>query len=147
MDLLQTVSDDLTLIRRKKPLVHSITNFVVMNETANAILCLGALPIMAHAVEEVEEMVGITNALVLNIGTLSPDWIDAMELAGKRANKNGHAGDSGPGRGRGDAAAHGIEQAAAGKRADIDRARQRGRGRDAGRHRLGSARRRVDLSR
>ena len=60
-----------------------------MNETANAILCIGALPIMSHAVEEVEEMVGIAGALVLNIGTLTPEWIDAMELAGKRANEIG----------------------------------------------------------
>lgn len=60
-----------------------------MNETANATLCIGALPIMAHAVEEVEEMVGIAGALVLNIGTLEPAWIDAMELAGKKANERG----------------------------------------------------------
>lgn len=89
MTLAQTICSDLAAIRQKKPLVHSITNFVVMNETANAILCLGALPIMAHAVEEVEEMVGITSALVLNIGTLEPKWIEAMELAGKRANQLG----------------------------------------------------------
>jgi hydroxyethylthiazole kinase len=60
-----------------------------MNETANAILCLGALPIMAHAKEEVAEMVGIANALVLNIGTLEPEWVDAMEIAGRRANELG----------------------------------------------------------
>ena len=86
MDLVNTICADLAAIREHKPLVHSITNYVVMNETANAILCLGALPIMAHAVEEVEEMVGIASALVLNIGTLCPDWIDAMQRAGKRAN-------------------------------------------------------------
>jgi hydroxyethylthiazole kinase len=89
MDLIQSICSNLTEIREKKPLVHSITNFVVMNETANATLCLGALPIMSHATEEVEEMVGIAGALVLNIGTLTPDWIDAMELAGKRANELG----------------------------------------------------------
>lgn len=87
MDLVQTTCNNLNAIREKRPLVHSITNFVVMNETANATLCIGALPIMSHAVEEVEEMVGIANALVLNIGTLTPDWVDAMELAGKRANE------------------------------------------------------------
>jgi hydroxyethylthiazole kinase len=80
---------DLAAIREKRPLIHSITNYVVMNETANAILCLGALPIMAHAVEEMEEMVGIAGALVLNIGTLEPVWIDAMEVAGRRANELG----------------------------------------------------------
>lgn len=85
----QAAAADLSKIREKKPLIHSITNLVVMNETANATLCIGALPIMSHAVEEVEEMVGIASALVLNIGTLTPIWIDAMELAGKRANELG----------------------------------------------------------
>lgn len=89
MDILNSICTDLIAMREKKPLIHNITNFVVMNETANAILCLGALPIMSHAAEEVEEMVGIANALVLNIGTLSPEWIAAMELAGRRANERG----------------------------------------------------------
>ena len=56
-----------------------------MNETANATLALGALPVMAHAREEVEEMVGLASALVLNIGTLSKHWVDAMLLAGRAA--------------------------------------------------------------
>jgi hydroxyethylthiazole kinase len=73
-------------IRQRKPLVHQITNYVVMNETANATLALGALPVMAHAREEVEDMVGLAGALVLNIGTLSEHWITAMLLAGKAAN-------------------------------------------------------------
>jgi hydroxyethylthiazole kinase len=60
-----------------------------MNETANATLALGALPVMAHAREEVEEMVVLASALVLNIGTLSQHWIDAMLLAGKAANEHG----------------------------------------------------------
>jgi hydroxyethylthiazole kinase len=76
-------------LRARKPLVHQITNYVVMNETANATLALGALPVMAHAREEVEEMVALAGALVLNIGTLSPHWIDAMLLAGKAANEHG----------------------------------------------------------
>jgi len=79
----------LELIRERKPLVHQITNYVVMNETANATLALGALPVMAHAREEVEEMVGLASALVLNIGTLSPDWVEAMLLAGRAANVRG----------------------------------------------------------
>jgi hydroxyethylthiazole kinase len=70
-------------LRARKPLVHQITNYVVMNETANATLALGALPVMAHAPQEVEEMAGVAGALVLNIGTLSEHWIDAMLLAGK----------------------------------------------------------------
>ena len=76
-------------IRGQKPLVHQITNYVVMNETANATLALGALPVMAHAHEEVEEMVGLAGALVLNIGTLSEHWIEAMLLAGRAANARG----------------------------------------------------------
>ena len=76
-------------LRERKPLVHQITNYVVMNETANATLALGALPVMAHAREEVEEMVGLAGALVLNIGTLSPHWVEAMIAAGKAANAAG----------------------------------------------------------
>ena len=79
----------LGVIRERRPLVHNITNYVVMNETANAILALGALPVMAHAKEEVAEMAGLAGALVLNIGTLSEDWIDAMLLAGAAANDKG----------------------------------------------------------
>jgi hydroxyethylthiazole kinase len=76
-------------LRETKPLIHQITNYVVMNETANATLALGALPVMAHAREEVEEMAAIAGALVLNIGTLSPHWVDAMLLAGRVANERG----------------------------------------------------------
>jgi hydroxyethylthiazole kinase len=86
-----TISAGATLetLREQRPLVHQITNYVVMNETANATLALGALPVMAHAVEEVEEMVGLASALVLNIGTLSERWVDAMLLAGTAANARG----------------------------------------------------------
>ena len=76
-------------LRERKPLVHQITNYVVMNETANATLALGALPVMAHAPEEVEEMVGLASALVLNIGTLSEHWIEAMLIAGRAASARG----------------------------------------------------------
>jgi hydroxyethylthiazole kinase len=75
----------LRAIREQKPLVHQITNYVVMNETANATLALGALPVMAHAGEEVEEMARIASSLVLNIGTLSGHWVEAMLLAGGMA--------------------------------------------------------------
>src|SRR5262249_36047553 len=68
---------------------HQITNYVVMNETANATLALGALPVMAHALEEVEEMASLAAALVLNIGTLSPPWVEAMLAAGRAANEAG----------------------------------------------------------
>ncbi len=84
-----TPGDSLRRLREAKPLVHQITNYVVMNETANATLALGALPVMAHAREEVEEMAAIAGALVLNIGTLSPHWVEAMIAAGKVANERG----------------------------------------------------------
>jgi hydroxyethylthiazole kinase len=86
-----TVSPGQTLrvLRERRPLIHQITNYVVMNETANATLALGALPVMAHAREEVEEMVVLAGALVINIGTLSPHWVDAMLAAGKAANTGG----------------------------------------------------------
>lgn len=76
-----------TKIKKDKPLIHHITNFVVMNDTANVTLHLGALPVMAHAVEEMDEMVNIASALVINIGTLSKHWVESMLIAGKRANK------------------------------------------------------------
>ena len=71
----------LETVRQTSPLVHNITNLVVMHTTANALLALGASPVMAHASEEVEEIVGLASALVLNIGTLSPDWVESMRLA------------------------------------------------------------------
>src|SRR5699024_11207259 len=76
-------------VRRETPLIHNITNQVVMNFTANGLYAIGASPVMAHAKEEVEEMTQIANALVLNIGTLTIDLVEAMILAGKAANKVG----------------------------------------------------------
>jgi hydroxyethylthiazole kinase len=76
-------------IREQRPLVHQITNFVVMNETANATLAIGALPVMAHAPEEVAEMASVAAALVLNIGTLTTEWIESMVIAGRAANAAG----------------------------------------------------------
>ena len=84
-----TPGASLRALREQKPLIHQITNYVVMNETANATLSLGALPVMAHAPEEVEEMASVAGALVINIGTLSKHWIEAMLLAGKAANAAG----------------------------------------------------------
>lgn len=86
-ELAQKASDNLNKLRAKKPLIHNITNFVVMNYTANALLACGASPVMAHAAEEVEEMVSLAGALVLNIGTLTPQWVEAMLRAGKKANE------------------------------------------------------------
>jgi hydroxyethylthiazole kinase len=72
-----------------RPLVHHITNYVTANLVANATLSTGALPVMAHAREEVEEMTSLASALVLNIGTLDGPQVEAMLLAGKRANERG----------------------------------------------------------
>ncbi len=77
--------DDVERIRTSAPLIHNITNYVVMNNTANALLALGASPVMAHAFEEVADMASIASALVVNIGTLSPDWVEAMEIAMRTA--------------------------------------------------------------
>jgi hydroxyethylthiazole kinase len=80
---------DLELVRARSPLVHNITNYVVMNSTANALLAVGASPVMAHAAEEVEEMVAIASVLVINIGTLSEPWVAAMVKAAAAARKKG----------------------------------------------------------
>src|SRR5690606_22908336 len=80
---------DVCAVRERSPLVHNITNYVVMNSTANALLAIGASPVMAHATEEVADMVGIASALVVNIGTLSPAWVEAMELAARAARDRG----------------------------------------------------------
>ena len=80
-------AENLEKIRATKPLIHNITNFVVMNFTANVLLASGASPVMAHADNEVEEMVDHAGALVLNIGTLTDDWVDAMIKAGRRASE------------------------------------------------------------
>lgn len=76
-------------IRKLAPVVHNITNYVVMNTTANALLALGASPVMAHAEEEMADMVGIASALVINIGTLSKEWVKAMYKAAERAMERG----------------------------------------------------------
>ncbi len=85
----EQIWNDVTAIRERNPLVHNITNYVVMNNTANALLALGASPVMAHAVDEMEEMTSLTatvsGALVINIGTLSPLWIEAMVAAMQHA--------------------------------------------------------------
>jgi hydroxyethylthiazole kinase len=79
----------LAAVRSRKPMVHHITNTVVMNLTANVTLCLGAAPVMAPSVEESPEMVSFAGALLLNIGTLDPDLIESMLAAGRVANKLG----------------------------------------------------------
>ncbi|MFZ0612567.1 MAG: hydroxyethylthiazole kinase, partial [Desulfobacterales bacterium] len=84
-NLAEQAARNLRAVRERKPLVHNITNFVVMNYTANALLAIGASPVMAHAIREVEEMVAHAGALVLNIGTLSEEWVASMITAGRKA--------------------------------------------------------------
>lgn len=81
------IEKDISAIQKEKPLIHHITNQVVMNDTANIVLGLGAAPVMAHAKEEVEEMTTISGSLILNIGTPTPNLIESMIKAGKKANK------------------------------------------------------------
>ena len=79
----------LALVREQAPLIHNITNLVVMNNTANALLALGASPAMAHALDEVEDFVAISRALVINIGTLYAEQVAASKLAAAQARKTG----------------------------------------------------------
>jgi hydroxyethylthiazole kinase len=81
----QSIWTDVERIRAQAPLVHNITNFVVMNNTANALLALGASPAMVHAPEEVEDFVSISSALVVNIGTLDATFVAGMRLAMRQA--------------------------------------------------------------
>lgn len=74
-------------VRQQSPLVHNITNFVVMNNTANALLAAGASPIMAHAHKEVASMVGICQSLVVNIGTLDDYFVESMLMAAATAHQ------------------------------------------------------------
>ena len=76
----------LSQVRERTPLVQNITNFVVMNNTANALLALGASPIMVHAEEEIEEVLQLCDSLVINIGTLSTPWAENMLKAARAAN-------------------------------------------------------------
>jgi hydroxyethylthiazole kinase len=81
----EKAAQNLIRIRENRPVIHNITNYVVMNFTANVLLAMGAAPVMAHAENEVAEMVLLSRALVLNIGTLSDPWINAMMKASQKA--------------------------------------------------------------
>ena len=76
-------------VKKDKPLVHHITNWVTICDCANMTRAFGALPVMAHAKEESGDMAAISSALVLNIGTLSPELIESMIVAAKSANRKG----------------------------------------------------------
>ncbi len=77
----------LTRIRTVQPLIHNITNYVAMSFNANALLAIGASPIMAHAVEEMDAIVQLAQALVINIGTLDVNWLASMTQAMQAARK------------------------------------------------------------
>ncbi len=79
----------LSAVREQSPLVHNITNFVSMDIAANALLAVGASPVMAHAREEVNDIVAISRVVVINIGTLSPIWVEAMRDAASAASTGG----------------------------------------------------------
>lgn len=72
-------------LKKQSPLVHNITNFVVMNNTANALLAVGASPLMAYAESEIDDIVSISDSLVINVGTLDEYWAESMFLAAKKA--------------------------------------------------------------
>jgi len=88
-NLAERAGQSLAAVRKQRALVHNITNYVVMDFSANALLAIGASPVMAHAAEEVQEMVALAGALVINIGTLSSPWIEAMFVAGREAKVRG----------------------------------------------------------
>ena len=84
-----TPGELLERVRRQKPVVHHLTNWVTIYDCAQVVKTLGASPVMAHAREEAAEMAQIASALVLNIGTLTIDFVEAMKLAAQSANKKG----------------------------------------------------------
>jgi hydroxyethylthiazole kinase len=77
-------------VRRVRPLIHSITNYVTVNDCANILLACGASPIMADEPAEAEEITALCRGLCVNIGTLNSRTIPAMLAAGKKANELGH---------------------------------------------------------
>ena len=88
--MLDQIWENIQRVKEESPLVHNITNAVVMNNTANALLAAGASPIMAHALEEIDEMVALCRATVINIGTLDRFTVESMKAAIRRANEVGH---------------------------------------------------------
>lgn len=86
MEIRKQINEALAQVKAKRPLVHHLTNYVTVNDCANVVLAIGASPVMADEIKEVEEMVSICNALVLNIGTGNERTLEAMIKAGKKAN-------------------------------------------------------------
>lgn len=76
-------------VKEQSPLVHNITNYVAMNFSANALLAVGASPVMAHGKDEMEEMTTLAGAVVINMGTLDATWVESMILAGQTKRQAG----------------------------------------------------------
>lgn len=89
MEVNEKLKELINSVREKKPLVHHITNYVTANDCANIVLAIGGSPVMADAIEEVEDMVSIASSVVINIGTLNSIKVDSMIKAGKKANELG----------------------------------------------------------
>ncbi len=89
MNVIPEIYDVLLKVREQSPVVHHLTNWVTIYDCAQIVKTLGASPVMAHAIEEVADMTAIASALVLNIGTLTTEMIEAMKLAAKAANTKG----------------------------------------------------------
>lgn len=86
-EIIQNLDKTLEKIQKKNPLTHCITNSVTINDCANAVLAIGGSPFMAEDAEELEEVVTIADALVINIGKLSKTQVEAMKISAKTANK------------------------------------------------------------
>jgi hydroxyethylthiazole kinase len=76
-------------VRSFSPVVHHITNWVTIYDCANIVKCFGGSPVMAHAIEEASDMTKISNSLVINIGTLTKEVVEAMNISIKTANEKG----------------------------------------------------------
>lgn len=88
-ELIEEIAAGLSLLREKRPLIHHLTNHVVMSDCAAVTLNIGGAPVMTLAPEEAEDMVSLAGGLVLNIGTLTSSFVDVMVTAGRRANAEG----------------------------------------------------------
>ncbi|WP_027629806.1 hydroxyethylthiazole kinase [Ruminiclostridium cellobioparum] len=88
-DIIKAAAELLGQLRSNKPLIHNITNYVTVNDCANAVLAIGASPIMADDIGEAADITAISSALVINIGTLNHRTVEAMLAAGKKANELG----------------------------------------------------------
>ena len=83
-----SVADMMEEVRRKRPLVHHITNYVTVNDCANVCICAGGSPVMTDEAKDLPEMVALSSAVVLNIGTLNERTVESMTIAGREANRN-----------------------------------------------------------